>query len=210
MLAHAMHLLRDMSPHHVRFHVEPMRMDRLHVLIRLVLLGAVATVGLSSFYWLLYLAVPVVVALIVSDEGADYYMEQDAPRVARTLQWIAGLYAYLWLLTDEMPTTQPGGPVTLEIDLRGEPTLRSAFVRVVTSLPALVVLAILSLVAMAFWVVGAISILVMRRVPLGVSDFIAMKLQYQFRLVAYHLSLVDEYPAVEGLPPHDAPHSHAT
>ena len=209
-MARAMHVLRDMSPHHVRFHVEPMRMDRLHVLIRLVLLGAVATAGLSSFYWLLYLAVPVVVALIVSDEGADYYMEQDAPRAARILQWLAGAYAYLWLLTDEMPTAQPGGTVELEIELHAEPTVRSAFVRIVTSLPALIVLALLSVVAAVLWVFGALSILVMRRVPLGVSDFIAMKLQYQFRLLAYHLSLVDEYPAVEGLSPHDEPHSRAT
>ncbi len=205
-----MHLPWDMSPHHVRFHVEPSRMDRLHVLIRLVLLGAVATAGLSSFYWLLYLAAPVVVALIVSDEGAEYYMEQDAPRAVRILQWIAGAYAYLWLLTDEMPKAQPGGTVQLEIEPHAEPTVRSAFVRIVTSLPALIVLALLSVVAVAFWVFGAISILVMRRVPLGVSDFIAMKLQYQFRLLAYHLSLVDEYPAVEGLPPHDEPHSRAT
>jgi hypothetical protein len=185
-------------------------MDRLHVLIRLVLLGAVATAGLSSLYWLLYLAVPMVVALIISDEGADYYMEQDAPRAARILQWIAGAYAYLWLLTDEMPKAQPGGTVQLEIELHAEPTVRSAFVRLVTSVPALIVLALLSVVAAVLWVFGALSILVVRRVPLGVSDFIAMKLQYQFRLLAYHLSLVDEYPAVEGLPPHDAPHSHAT
>jgi hypothetical protein len=205
-----MHLPEGMSPHHVRLHVEPSRMDRFHVLIRLVLLVALATVGLSSFYWLLYLAAPVVIALIVSNDGEDYYMEQDAPRLARILRWVAGAYAYLWLLTDAMPTAEPGGTVELEIDIRGEPTLRSAFVRVVTSLPALLVVAILSLVATVFWVIGAISILAVRRVPVGVSDFIAMKLQYQFRLIAYHLSLVDEYPAVEGLPPHDEPHSHAT
>jgi hypothetical protein len=109
-----------------------------------------------------------------------------------------------------MPTAQPGGTVQLEIELHAEPSVRSAFVRLVTSLPALIVLALLSVVAAVLWVFGALSILVMRRVPLGVSDFIAMKLQYQFRLMAYHLSLVDEYPAVEGLPPHDEPHSHAT
>jgi hypothetical protein len=204
-----MHFPEVMSPHHVRLHVEPSRMDRFPVLIRLVLLVALATAGLSSFYWLLYLVAPMVVALIVSYDGADHYMEQDAPRLARILRWVAGAYAYLWLLTDAMPQAEPGGAVELEIDIRGEPDLRSAFVRVVTSLPALLVLAILSLVATVFWVFGAISILAVRRVPLGVSDFIAMKLQYQFRLIAYHLSLVDEYPSVEGLPPHDEPHSHA-
>lgn len=177
--------------------------------MRLMLLVSLGAVGLSSFYWLLYLAVPVVIALIVSDQDGDYYMEQDAPRLVRVLRWLAGAYAYLWLLTDAVPKADPGGPVELEIDIHGEPTMHSALVRVVTSLPALVVLAVLSLIATVLWVIGAISILVTRRVPLGVTDFIAMKLQYQFRLLAYHLSLVDEYPAVDGLRSHDEPRSHA-
>lgn len=179
-------------------------MDRSHVLIRLVLLVVLAGVGLSSVYWLLYLALPVLVALVVSDEGFERYMEQDAPRVVPLLRWIAGAYAYLWLLTDETPKTEPGGAVELEVDLRGEPNLHSAMVRVVTSLPALIVLAVLSLVAVIFWVLGAIAILAVRRVPPALTDFITMTLQYQFRLFAYHLSLVDTYPSIEAV--HD-PHS---
>jgi hypothetical protein len=172
-------------------------MDRSHVLIRLVLLVVLGAAGLSSVYWLLYLALPVVVALIVSDQGFERYMEQHGPRAVPVLRWIAGAYAYLWLLTDEMPKSEPGGAVELEIDLHGEPTMHSAMVRVVTSLPALVLLAVLSSVSVIFWVLGAIAILVTRRVPAAFADFITMTLQYQLRLIAYHLSLVDTYPSVE-------------
>jgi hypothetical protein len=40
-------------------------------------------------------------------------------------------------------------------------------------------------------------ILVRRRLPAVVFEFFHMKLRGQFRLIAYHLSLVDVYPSFE-------------
>ncbi len=59
------------------------------------------------------------------------------------------------------------------------------------------------------WIVGAIGILASERLPAAIADFIAMKLRYQFRLVAYHLSLVDAYPVLADPPLPHAPHSGA-
>jgi hypothetical protein len=75
--------------------------------------------------------------------------------------------------------------------------MASALTRLVTSLPALLVLALLSVVAGLLWIVAAVTVLVRERVPAGIARFIAIVLRYQFRLVAYHLSLVDRYPSLQ-------------
>lgn len=189
------------TTHPVQLRVEPApRLMRIHVVIRLVLLAALGTLGCSSLYWLLYLAIPAGVALALSQTGSERYLAQSAPRIARVLGWLAGAYAYLWLLTDELPSTAPDperpSPVALAIDFGGTPTIGAALLRLVYSLPALVVLAILSFAATILWVVAAIWILVAERAPAGLADFFALTLRYQFRLIAYHLSLVDRYPSL--------------
>jgi hypothetical protein len=194
------------SAHPVRFRVEtPSRPARIHVVIRLALLLAIATIGYSSLYWLLYLAGPALVALLVAQRGGERYRSEDAPRVVRALRWVAGAYAYLWLLTDVLPTAAAGGPVELEVEPGPPPTATSALLRLVTSLPALLLAALLSLAAGVLWIVGAVSVLVSERMPLAVAGFITLSLRYQAQLAAYHLSLVDRYPTLEAPQPAEAP-----
>src|SRR4051812_31413415 len=187
-----------MSNHPVRFHVEPpAKLARVHVFIRLALLLALSAVGCSSAYWLAYLAVPALAALLIARKGAQRYLSEDTPRILRVLRWLAGAYAYLWLLTDVTPITEAAGPVELDVQPSGQPTPASALVRLLSSLPALIVLSLLSFLATILWVIGAIAILVTERVPVFVADFLSNTLRYQFRLLAYHLSLVDRYPSLE-------------
>ncbi len=195
-----------MTTHPVQLRVVPApRLARIHVVIRLVLLAALGTIGCSSLYWLLYLALPALAALAVSQRGSERYLAEDGPRLLRALRWVAGAYAYLWLLTDEFPTTQAAGAVELEVATGGAPTPGSALLRLVYSLPALVLLAILSFAAGVLWIVAALWILVAQRTPAALADFFALVLAYQFRLVAYHLSLVDRDPSLEGTAASSAP-----
>jgi len=198
-----------MSPHPVQLHVEPSRRSRVHVVIRLALLAALAILGCSSVYWLAYLAVPAVVALRLSRDGAERYLGDDAPGIVRVLRWLAGAYAYLWLLTDAPPTSEAGGAVELVVEVGGTPTASSALMRLVTSLPALLLLAILSMAAALLWIFGALAILATERMPAAFTDFISMKLRYQSRVVAYHLSIVDAYPLLAESPLPHAAHSDA-
>lgn len=189
-----------MTPHPVRFEVEaPEARDRVHVLIRLALLAAIATVGCSSAYWLLYLALPPATALVIGQHGPARYLADDAPRAVRILRWVAAAYAYAWLLTDAYPTgaAEGAGAVVFEVDAGGSPTPGSALLRIVYSLPALLLLAILSMAAGFLWVFGAAAILVTRHLPPGVRDFLTLTLRFQFQLFAYHLSLVKRYPSLE-------------
>jgi hypothetical protein len=181
----------------VRLRVQrPPRMARVHVFIRLALLVALGAVGCSSLYWGLYLVLPVVAALLVSSKSSDRYLTENAPKIVRGLRWLAAAYAYLWLLTDAWPTEGVGGQVELQVEARGAPTLSSAMLRLLYSLPALLLLAALSIVAGFLWIVGALAILLSERLPAAIAEFLALTLRYQFGLAAYHLSLTDRYPSL--------------
>jgi hypothetical protein len=170
------------------------------VLIRLLLLSAIGMVGCSSIYWLVYLALPAIAALLIVQHGGGRYLAEDAPVVVRILRWLSAAYAYLWLLTDRFPTSETPYTVDYEVDVEGTPTGGSALLRLVYSVPAVLLLAILSVVAGLFWVIGAIAILVSRRLPSVIADFLELTLRFQFRLAAYHLSLVDRYPSGDQAP----------
>jgi uncharacterized protein DUF4389 len=172
-------------------------MNRIQVVIRLVLLCAVAMIGCSSVYWLLYLVLPGAAALLISQHGPERYLAQDAPRIGRFIRWFAAASAYLWLLTDQWPNHELESPVEVEIEPGGSPTAISALLRLVYSLPALLVWAVLATASGLAWLVGAAVILVSGRIPAAVADLLATMLRYQLRLLAYHLSLVDRYPSLE-------------
>jgi Domain of unknown function (DUF4389) len=119
------------------------------------------------------------------------------PRLAPALRWLAGAYAYLWLLTDSPPSIEPGRVAELEVHPSGAPTATTALTRLFTSLPAVLILWILSIAAGLLWPIGAIFILVRKRLPAVLFDFFLLMLRGQFRVIGYHLSLVDRYPTFE-------------
>jgi hypothetical protein len=173
----------------------PIQTERIHVVTRLLFLLAFATLGWSAVYWALYLALPAAVAVVLTQKGSERYLSDDAPRIVRVLRWLASAYGYLWLLTDVLPTAQ-GSPVDLQIEAGGRPTASSALLRLLFSVPALVVLAVLSAASGILWVVGAVLILIRKRLPATIADILALTLRFQFQLIAYHLSLVDRYPSL--------------
>jgi hypothetical protein len=171
------------------------RPRRVHVVVRLVLMLALGFIHFDRVYGVAYLAVPALVALALVSRGAGRYLAEDAPRLAHLLRWLAAAGAYLSLLTDAPPTREPGH-VELAVEPGGSPTVGSALLRLVTSLPALLLVAILSIVASLCWLVGAVCILVAERLPGALRSFLTLTLRTQLRLVAYHLSIVDAYPSI--------------
>lgn len=189
-----------MLDHPVQLELElPTRTARVHVLTRLALLLAVGSLGASALYGALYLALPALVSLAVAQKGSDAYRTEVAPRVVTVLRWFAAAYAFMWMVTDALPTSG-GNPVDLRVEVSARPTVGSALLRLVTSLPALLVLTVLSCGAGLLWIVAAVFVLVRERVPGVIGRFIVTTLRYQFRLVAYHLSLVDRYPSLRRAP----------
>ena len=185
-----------MPTHPVQLHVtRAERVPRAEVAIRVVLVVALGIVTWSAISWILYLALPALVALVLLRKGPDTFRTQDAPRVIRVLSWLAGAEAYLAFLTNELPSTA-GGTVRLQVNVTATPTASGALVRLVSSLPALLLVAVLSAVSSLVWVVAAIVALATERTPRIVGDLFLVVLRLKYRLVAYHLSLVDRYPSL--------------
>jgi hypothetical protein len=174
----------------------PERFDRLQLILRLVILAALSIVGttLGAIAGLLYLVLPVVAAVVISRKGGRGYLQEDAPRVASVLRFVLGVYGYFALLTDKLPTGGLNDPVQFAVSPSGSPTLGSALLRFLTSIPAALVLALFGIVAWVVWIVAAIMILINGRYPLGFFDFQCSVLRWQARLFAYHASLIDAYP----------------
>ena len=77
-----------MEPHPIQFRIEPTpRMDRTQVVVRLVFLAVLGTIGWSSLYWLLYLGVPALVAVRIS-QSVRPCLSEDGPRIVGILRWL--------------------------------------------------------------------------------------------------------------------------
>ena len=185
-----------MSAHPVQIHVaRAERVPRIEVAVRVVLVIALGLLAWSSIYWLLYLALPAIVALDLLQKGRDAFITRDAPRVVRGLKWLAGAEAFLCFLTNELPSST-GGATDLHVSLSATPTASGALLRLLLSLPALLLVAILSAVSSLVWILAALFALVTERIPRLFGDFFVVVLRVKYRLLAYHLSLVDRYPSL--------------
>jgi hypothetical protein len=151
----------------------------------------------SLFTWLVgaaYLIVPVGAAILVSQTGSGRYLPEQGGRVAEWLHWLVAVYAYLAFLTDRFPSTRPEETVRFEVRPGGAPTPGSALLRLLTSLPSAFVLTLLGLVSGVVWVIELLTVLVWEGVPASLYGFQRGIVRWLARLLAYHASLVDEYP----------------
>jgi hypothetical protein len=169
----------------------PQKFERSHVFLRIALLVVVGWLGHP--WGLLWLGLPVVAAILISQKGGARYLDENGPAVTRALNWILDLVAYLALLTDELPG-QGRHPARFEVERAGSPTLGSALLRVLYSIPSLVALAILVFVGSIVWLVAVVLVLVGETYPEGLWRFQLGLVRWEAYLLAYLASLVDEYP----------------
>lgn len=170
----------------------PPAFQRAHVLLRVALLVLIGWIGHPV--GLLWLGLPIVAAILVSQKGGQRYLDENGPAVVRVLNWILDLVAYLALLTDELPG-QGRHPVLLRIERSGSPTVGSALLRILYAIPSVVALAILSVVGAFVWVVAAVSVLVDESYPESLWRFMLGLVRWEARLLAYLASLVGGYPS---------------
>jgi hypothetical protein len=178
----------------VTFDVDrPEKFERPHVFLRILVAIIVYTIA-SSILGLLYLAVPVVAAVFVSQKGGEKYLSDDGPRVTGWLRWIVAFYAYLGILTDRFPTEKPEEIVRFQVQTGGTPTVGSALLRLIYSIPSAIVLSILSIASAVIWIIAAVMVLVQESYPDGLYNFQRGILRWEARLLGYHASLVEQYP----------------
>lgn len=184
------------SDHPVHVEVSsPVRFERVQLVVRIALAIALGWIGITVG-WLacvLYLALPLITAIIVSSTTRERFETDLGPRMWRALSWLLQLSAFMMLLVDRFPTGE-NRPARIEIRFTGTPTTGSALMRLVTSIPSGFVLMLLWFVSSVLWVIGAVIVLVGARMPDWILGFQRGVLRWQARLVAYHASLVEQYP----------------
>ncbi len=174
----------------------PEKFERPHIFIR-ILVMVILSILAGAIGWILglvYLVFPVLAAIFVSQKGSEKYLEEDGPRMTGWLRWVLALYAYLGLLTDRFPTEKPEEIVRFEVKTGGVPTMGSALLRLIYSIPSALVLGLLGIVSAVVLVIAAVMVLIQENYPDGLYNFQRGVLRWEARLLGYHASLVDQYP----------------
>lgn len=186
-----------MSSHAVDIAIEtPARFDPVQILVRLVLALALGFLGVTAG-WLagaLYFVLPAIAAVYISSRGSDLYLREVAPALSRVLAWVVAFHAYMLMVVDRL---QVAGSATVRVTVHagGRSAVHTALLRLLTSLPAALLLAVLLVPASLFAVIGVVTILVARSQPEPLLRFQRAVVCYAGRLAAYHASVVDAYPS---------------
>jgi hypothetical protein len=184
--------------------IPPKKFERMQLLLRVAFAIAIGYIGLSmGWLWCaLYLALPVIAAIGVSQKGSDGYLAEYGPNLSRVLEWVIALFAYMLLVVDRFPTGTPREELRIAIHPAGRPSVGGALARLLTSIPVALVLWLLGLLSALLWLVAAICVLFSESYPAAIHRFQLGYLRCQARLLAYHASLVDVYPQLSF---HDEP-----
>ncbi len=183
-----------MTSYGVTFDIQPPeRYDRTQIAIRILIIIVVAFIA-QSIGGLLYLAIPVLAAILISQKGAQTYFAESEQNMGMWLRYIIAAYAYLGLLTDRLPNEDPRQTMRFEIAPSGEPTAGGVLLRIITAIPHFIVLALLGIVAGLLILVAAIMILVNETYPSGIYDFLRGYLRWEARVLAYLAGFVQDYP----------------
>ena len=142
----------------------------------------------------LYFILPVVAAVLISQHGKDEFLTNDSKWMRSALEWVIGLFAYLMLVTDRVPLGPNQRQVCLEVRPGGTPSVPTALIRFLTTLPHLLALAVLCMVSVLIWFYAAFSVLLTENYPSTLQRFQQAVLSWMARVFAYHCSLVEEYP----------------
>ncbi|MDP9237864.1 MAG: DUF4389 domain-containing protein [Chloroflexota bacterium] len=166
--------------------------DKTQVVIRLVIVTILSI--LSIPIGLIYLAIPVAAAVLVSQRGAARYFAEAETNIVRWLRFLMRFYSYLALLTDTFPNEEAGHAVHFSVTPIGTPTAGNILLRIILAIPHAIVLGLLGVVAGMLGVIAAIMILVQNSYPEGIFAFLRGYLRWYARVFVYLAGLADAYP----------------
>lgn len=187
-----------MSTYPATFEIQrPETFARSQLALRILLLVVLSIAGgvLSWAHTILWLGVPVLAAILISQKGAKRYHDEADSNMTSWLRFVVGAYAYLALLTDKLPGDSAAGPNSqFHVTPTGTPTVGGTLLRIILVIPHAIVLAVLSVVATLLIIFAAVMILVRQSYPASVYNFVRGWVRWQARVLAYLAALVDEYP----------------
>ena len=164
---------------------KPAKFTRPNVFVRII--GAII---LSIVNWLVIVLLPIYAAIQISSQREKYLQNET---VKGWLKSYVGLYAYVYLLTDEFDGTKDPS-FRFDVQPEGTPSVGSAILRWIMGIPHLLIISALTSVAGIIWIIGSIMILFQEDYPAGLYDFNRGVVRWVARYSAYHASLVQLYP----------------
>src|SRR3989304_4646616 len=125
-----------MTAYPVSFNVtRPEKFDRTQVALRLLVILVLSVLG-GIIAWslgLVYLALPVLAAVLISQKGGPKYLEDRGGPAMTLLQWYLALYTYLSMLADKFPS-EPEEIISFVVRTQGTPSVGSALCRLLVRL----------------------------------------------------------------------------
>jgi Domain of unknown function (DUF4389) len=175
----------------------PEAFDRAQVFLRILIL-VILSILAGAVGWimgLVYLAVPVLAAILISQKGPERYLAESGNDMTKWLGFIVRFYAYLSLLTDDFPTSDAAqASVRFDVTPTGTPSAGNALLRLILAIPSGLVLALLWIIGFVLLAIAAISVLLSESYPSGIYNFLRGLNRWEARLLVYLASLVDAYP----------------
>ena len=170
--------------------------DRVQVVIRIVVIVILSILAgvLGWFYGLLYLAIPVLAAVMIAQKGAQQYLADSENNMTSWLRWITALYAWFILLTDRLPNQDPKATMRFEVTPEGEPSAGHVLLRIILAIPHAFVLGLLGIVAGILILVAGIMILIQQKYPEGIFTFLRGYTRWNVRMYVYLAGLAQGYP----------------
>jgi hypothetical protein len=131
--------------------------------------------------------------------------------IAYGLSYSAQLDAYLFLLTDRYPDSdpqaalpslpsRPGDPIQLDVEDQQERSRITVFFRLLLAIPHLIWLTLWALLAYLAAIVNWLATLISGVSPDSLHRFLAAYLRYQSHVYAYLFLIADPYPGFTGRP----------
>jgi hypothetical protein len=167
----------------------PEKFERPQIFLRILL-----WILLSWIVGLAFFVLPIAAAIYISQKGSEKFLEEDGPKMTGWLRWIMAFYAYLAIVTDRFPSEKAEELVKFEVRTSGTPTVGSALLRLIYSIPSAFVLGLLGIVSEILWIIAAVMVLVQENYPDGIYNFQRGIVRWEARLLGYHASLVEQYP----------------
>jgi hypothetical protein len=173
----------------------PKEFDKAQVALRIVIILVVAFLQVGNVvFGGAYLLFPVLAAVMISQKGAQKYLEEAQTGPVKWLRFMMMFYAYMALATDKLSTNDPEQVVKLEVRPTGSPAVGQALLRIILAIPHAIVLGFIGIAFLVVWIVAAVSILTSNNYPDWAHGFMRGYLRWTARVFAYMASLVDEYP----------------
>lgn len=181
----------------VTFNAEqPPQFDRAQVALRLliIILLSILANAFGWIYGLIYLGIPVVAAVLISQKGAQRYIAEAPNDMIKWLRFIVGFYGYIYLLADRLPDDSTENAIQFDVEARGAPSVGQTLLRIILAIPHALVLFFLGIVAAILAIIAAIMVLIQETYPASIYAFLRGYVRWQARVLAYMASLTEDYP----------------